>query len=607
MNPPTRTPVRLALALFLLALLPRVLTLRLGSDVDTASILLRCRTMAEGKLLYRDIYCNKTPLLFLAGRCLYRLWPGRVVEASRVLMVLLSASCAVPVFLMGRRLYGGRVGAAAAVLFALDPHSVFYARQFHTSVAEAALAFWTVWVFLLALDAGRGRGGLCLLAGVAAGMGFLTKQSAATLAALFVLMALARRGRGCGAGRLRGLLAFCAGFSACLVAVGLYFAWRGGWADLWRSVVGVNLELRQAGMAAERVGTLWAKAKGMFLVASRNKWLWLLALFGLCHGLWRRDRRLLVPAAWLILQGLFLLLVYYQDFDHYFLPWIAPLCIVAGYGFFVLVDLFRRSAAADRLAGETRAVLLFLGVAFAGLGMKFVQLGRKDYAAFALVAASATWLRAVLGRGDDEARAGWPRVAALLLGALMVAGALVPYWVNRYNYPEPYLSAQAERDMADWIRSRLRPGEDVAVLANHVLTIYGGWRDLPVVWRGRKVWNPRGVGDALRPYTPDPKLLKDTLALWRGDCRVRFVVLYQEHLDRLDRPENRPLREYLERGFRLAKAFDYPTGDYYGQVRVYEAVASSGGSAFGPASWRAGRSKPYVLATMYRGLPLTSL
>ena len=445
---------RLVLMVFVLALVPRILTLRLGTDVDTASILLRCRSMAEGKLLYQNIYCNKTPLLFLAGQCLRHVGSDHFVGVCRVLMVIFSASCAIPVFLIGSRLYGRREGAAAAVLFALDPHSVFYARQFHSSVAEAALAFWAVWLILVAVGADRRRGLLCLLAGAATGIAFLTKQSAVTLALLFLVLALIRVDKGKWKfGALRGrhdLIPFAMGFAACVSAVILYFAWRGGLRAMWESVIGVNLQLRHAGLAAERVGAPLAKFKGMFLVASRNKWLWILAFFGFCHALWRRDRRIAVPILWLGLQGAFLAIVYYQAFDHYFLPWIAPLCIVAAYGFFVVVDLFRRSIAGDRLSTNTEAVLALVGLVFVGLGMKFAQMGRKDYAAFAGIAASATWLRALMNRRAGAAQArGWVKAAAIVLAGVMIVGALVPYWISRFTYPEPYLSVAAEKEMTD--------------------------------------------------------------------------------------------------------------------------------------------------------------
>jgi len=565
--------------LFLLATLVRLLTLRLGTDVDTGSFLVQVVAMAEGRQLYAEIFTKHMPLTFLLGRLLHILSFGHFVAASRLTMVLVSASCVIPVFLLGRALFGKWAGVAAGLFLALDPLSVFYARQLHVSALEAVAATWVVWLMLLTLRLSRHRATACFATGMAVGLAFLVKQSAVALGPLYLLLsfilspelrisASLRRA-------LKDILPYVLGGVIILAAAAWWMAGTDILRDFWSCAVTANFELRRAGLAPGRITAWLAKIERCARIAGTNWWLWLFAAYGGISVLRAGHRRALAPLLWLAGLGGFLFIFYYEAGDHYFLAWAAPASLLAGHGLVLFIGLWQESIARDRLARGTVGVLLFLALLLLGLAAKLFHLHRIDYALLGCAASAAVLVRLVLNRPDKESRRTPLREAALVvLYALILVCVAVPYWTHRRAYPEPYVSVSMEKSMAEWVGSRLKPGEDVAMIACNVMTLYGGWRELPVVHKGKTVIWPMGIENAFRDWSPAPRRLSDTIALWEKKYNVRFIVLYDDYLRTVQQAaQTLPLKEYLREYYSLVKRFDWDTGDYYGRVRVFQRKA----------------------------------
>ncbi len=589
----TESRIRLLLLLiFCGALAVRLATVSLGTDVDTASILLRGVAVAEGKVLYEDIYSNKPPVKFMLSSWLFQAFPTHFVLASKVLMALLSASCVLAVYWIGRRFFGAIAGLAGAALLAFDPLSVMYARELHSSTLDAFFATWSVALLLWGMTARQRWAPLCLLAGACLGAGLMSKQSLVAMFPVLGLMLLFmdREARWTLNWRpnLPRVALFCLGCVAAilLIVAPQPFSVR----EMWQNLFGLNLELRQAGQGVSHIGGPVIKGVYLLRTAWTTQWLATFAAAGLLLALWRRDRRMLTPLMWLAGQAMFLFVLHYQAADHYLLPWAPAVAIVAGFGAAALLSaglplLYRLRSRLVPSAGAAAACLIALGLVAALLALAEYRLAAAVFAVWK-AAPIATSLRAlastmaVLGAGLTAAIAlalmtrralpGPVRALGGLVLALGLFGALLPFWTRRATYPEPFIRTSMETDMAQWVRSRLQPGEDVAVVGNPIMTLYGGWRDLPARWRGRTQCNPRAIGDSLREHSPDPIMQRDTIALWNRDYNVRFLVTFLEYYDLRSRPDCEPFRDYVDKNFVLLKHFAWGTTDYAGQVLVFE-------------------------------------
>lgn len=103
---------------------------------------------------------------------------------SRVQMILLTLMLGVLIFVVGRELFGGRVGVLAVALFSLEPTMLAHGRIVHTDIAAALaylLFFFTLYKFLKAISLSR-----ALWLGLATGFALLAKFSMIVLVPIFI-------------------------------------------------------------------------------------------------------------------------------------------------------------------------------------------------------------------------------------------------------------------------------------------------------------------------------------------------------------------------------------------------------------------------------------
>src|ERR1700742_5160317 len=146
----TRLSLGAAAAVFLLALIPRVVMARqslFGDELFTYDIITR-PSIADSLHAINNI--ESTPPLFhvFAWICAQI---GDARWAIRVPSVILGAATAPLVVELGRRVYGTKAGIAAGIAVALDPFLVFYgseARSYATATFLDVLAvlFLVIWM-----------------------------------------------------------------------------------------------------------------------------------------------------------------------------------------------------------------------------------------------------------------------------------------------------------------------------------------------------------------------------------------------------------------------------------------------------------------------------
>ncbi|OLE66936.1 MAG: hypothetical protein AUG09_05000 [Acidobacteria bacterium 13_1_20CM_2_68_7] len=229
-------------------------------DTDEPQHLHIAWAWTKGLLPYRDVFDNHAPLFHVLSAPLIAVIgeDPRVLLFMRLAMLPVFAAALAGSYALGRRLFGARAGAWAAILCGLSPTFFFKSVEYRTDVLWAAL--WVLAVAtLLGRSLGRGRafrGGL--LAGVCLAVSLKTIMLLCALGIAAVSISLlagsgtARsdcatgpKSADAGVRRLRDswslVLAFLAGLLVAPAAVVLYFSARGALADLYYCTIQHNL------------------------------------------------------------------------------------------------------------------------------------------------------------------------------------------------------------------------------------------------------------------------------------------------------------------------------------------------------------------------------
>ncbi|HEX5069367.1 MAG TPA: glycosyltransferase family 39 protein [Vicinamibacterales bacterium] len=280
---------------------------------------------------YRDAFEQKPPGIFFVYGASWLLWPRVSVAAFADLVA--SGLCAFLLIQIGRRLFGGRVGEAAAVLYLLlgDPGIQRLGGMNVRGQCEVFIGVAIAGAVLIALGAGS-RPGRWFVAGLCVGFAVWLKYNAMVYG-LPVALAAAATGPERfdwrrfirAAAWVTGGMAFTSG------AFLLYFALAGGLTDLWIDTILYNLrysgETYASALAA--VGYLFTMPIERGHVAA----LWYLGLLGSALlVLLRAPRRvMLLVIAWIGVAVISIALNGHRGLPQYFLQ-ALPALALAGAG-----------------------------------------------------------------------------------------------------------------------------------------------------------------------------------------------------------------------------------------------------------------------------------
>jgi Dolichyl-phosphate-mannose-protein mannosyltransferase len=288
----------------LLAKEPELL-LPMGPDQGTYSYV--AERILDGGLPYVDAWDNKPPATYYlhaaavalvpagvrwTGSCI----PGTTQPCGYVALQLLDivwtgATALALVALVHALAFDGIATFASLLLFAVFANLSQLSKEGPTPEKQLLLP-----MVLAYLAAAKGRPGL---AGLAAGVAFLFKQTAISIPVALLLWCVWDRRRL----RTSEALTFVAAFCGPLVLTGVYFAARGGLSALWDATFAYNLA--QAGSSFWRIP--YGFLSGSWHVfAESSALLWLLGLGGAMLVLATGQRRLLVCWAAADVLSLFL-------------------------------------------------------------------------------------------------------------------------------------------------------------------------------------------------------------------------------------------------------------------------------------------------------------
>jgi len=138
---------------------------------------------------------KQMPLYPVTTALVARLTGGRVELAARLVSLLAGTAAVVPLWLLGRTLFGRRIAGLSALLYAVAPLMVKNSSEVTKEAFFACLLLWGLWVGWLAVTRRGAR--LCVAAGLLGALAYLARPDGIVLMMVWGLWL--------GAGAVRGL------------------------------------------------------------------------------------------------------------------------------------------------------------------------------------------------------------------------------------------------------------------------------------------------------------------------------------------------------------------------------------------------------------------
>jgi len=337
-----------------------------GVDWDEEIYTAQAYLWTLGQIPYRDTWENKPPGTLLVKALVFRI-AGDHAELGLRVVWLLAVTCAAGLlFVIACRLRNPRAAVLTVLAFAvltstrLNWFNLFSLHAEHLGhIPGAIIVLWALG------DSRRGRWLGCAGCGLVLGYAVLMRQNYAVLAIPMMMgVWLAARDRA-GSARaglasfLRGTILFgvCACVPATLAAA--YFAANGALNEAWFCVVQWPRWFVASGLSPERA--LVAYAGAILRFVSYHPVFWAAAAAMTARTIMTRRAtpgKTATPGAragvwWVVVAWLVVSLAQWPFtamYDHYLVPCMAPLALLAGAGLEWLTGLLRRSSWGDRVA-----------------------------------------------------------------------------------------------------------------------------------------------------------------------------------------------------------------------------------------------------------------
>jgi 4-amino-4-deoxy-L-arabinose transferase-like glycosyltransferase len=282
----------------------------------------------RGATPYRDVYNQKTPLVFyyfalIESAC------GNSLTAVRVATTFYGLVSACMVFALARSLFDR--GAAVAATAAFLVMTFDQCGKVNTCTTEFYQMLWTS-VGLLLWYRGRKRdsNAMLLLAGIAAGLSFLTKQPGAVLLVFYLADAVWNRFRNPSPAKgwtsvAREMGCAAAGCGVVVAAPIAWFAWKGALTPYLECTIWNNVAY-----VGERHTHTAIKLLNPLAIIHWDLGFWIMGTLTLLVLAWYGKDRV-ENGLWILLVGMGLTTwLTGSTYPHYFQPFIVPLCLASG-------------------------------------------------------------------------------------------------------------------------------------------------------------------------------------------------------------------------------------------------------------------------------------
>jgi len=314
----------------------------------------------DGGVPYRDAFEQKPPGIFGVYALMWGFWPNEsVVAAADVLAAVLVAWL---LWGLGRGMFDGAVGPAAAMLFLLlgDPGIQKLGGMNVRAQCETFIALAVAAAIAVAWSAG-GRAGRLILAGALCGVAVWLKYNAIVYALPIALAAGLADPAAPINSRLRSLYWMAAGGAAVLGVGLLYFASAGALGDLWAGSVAYNLAY--SGETYRGVGHAFQYVTTMPIYRARVDGLWFLGglgVLGLALAGRPLSRARVVALAWVVACVLSIAINGSRGLPQYFVQ-AQPALALAAAGGLALIWRGRHAGTRGRVVVAAAALAVVAG------------------------------------------------------------------------------------------------------------------------------------------------------------------------------------------------------------------------------------------------------
>ena len=424
------------------ALLLRIASVAEPLGIDQSLWASAVRGMSRGQLLYRDVWEQRPPGIYLIYLAAFRVF-GWTPATVAWLDIFASAATMVLLYAIVRPLGGRTTAAVAATLYALLTMPAWlyrYGGFLERSVCETFIAVCASLAALCAVHWRAGQSNLTAIGvGFFSGAAMVLKPNAGLyLPALLGWMLLYRHGSAA-PGRARALrpIGLAITSAAIVPAITIIWLWSIGVLDEARIAV-LDFNRFYVGQGFTVGGFALAFSKAVWLRMKTDP-LWLAGGVGALVALWElaRTRRLSPVAGLAVLWGgaaaLAIIVNGIRLFNSYFIQALAPLAVLAAW---LLADAVRGSLV-RRLIGVSTGALMLLVLLQRHYPAKVLGSARMDFDALTGRSSPASYLDQFGG------------------------------YANRRGY-----SARANAELADYVREHTAPDDRVFLFGINGAGVY---------------------------------------------------------------------------------------------------------------------------------------
>lgn len=231
--------VGLLAAIFILGLAGRFLhdPFSVWIDIDESIVLFEGKALLQGLLIYRDIFVMQTPGMAFTVAGVFSLF-GKNYLLMRFLTIALSSLTAIPLYVVGREVWGERAGVFAAVLYQLHPLVLTLSTFTWYTIYWTFFLVCAIALFMTYQRTDRTKH--LVLAGIATGLAFMYKQPGILIAMPIVGHLLASR-------RKRAVAIYLMSLALSLLPLAFYLISKGIVRDFYECAFAFGPSLARTG------------------------------------------------------------------------------------------------------------------------------------------------------------------------------------------------------------------------------------------------------------------------------------------------------------------------------------------------------------------------
>jgi len=347
----------LIIAILVIGFVLRIVFIFRSIGRDEAAFLYYGWMIVKGKVLYRDLFDPKPPGVFFTVALIFLLF-GKNILAIRLLSVFLSTLTAFLIFQIGKKINNSLTGIIAALLFELEPISIFYSAMVSSETFMIFFMVIAVYFYILAHE--KNSVWHYLLVGVLIGLSIIMKQPGIILILFIFLHRL--HGRNPLKNRLQALGTLIIGIMISIMPIVVYFLAVNSLSDAIYSTVLFNLSTSRGFPLTKRLQIFY------YDVFLKNTILWIVGIGGGLFALERRKKWDIFLVGWFI-ASLLVVPILKTPWDHYYIQAMPAFCLLGGIFIGKLIEISHETVGGGSQSKSYSNIIKWLLVSLALSGL----------------------------------------------------------------------------------------------------------------------------------------------------------------------------------------------------------------------------------------------